>query len=136
MFCKDSLAAEAVINLDKDEDSDSGEEDAADDINLSQGRAKTQPLASRKNQDSDDEEAEDESDNDEEELHIVSKKKADPSALLAFMLLGPFGTDAYGFEVSAAFSMDTEAIDENAKSGQYNTKSIKEEKNVTTEIER
>ena len=52
------------------------------------------------------------------------------------MLLGPYGSDSYGFDLSAVFTMDTEGIEENAKSGMYNTKSIKEEKKVATDLAR
>lgn len=51
-----------------------------------------------------------------------------PAALLLFMLYGPYGVGQYGMEISPAFSMDTEGIDEVGKSGKLNTKSIKEEK--------
>jgi hypothetical protein len=50
-----------------------------------------------------------------------------PAALLLFMLYGPYGVGYYGMEVSPAFSMDTEGIDESTKNGNMNTNSIKEE---------
>jgi hypothetical protein len=50
-----------------------------------------------------------------------------PAALLLFMLYGPYGVGCYGMEVSPAFSMDAEGIDESTKNGNMNTNSIKEE---------
>ena len=52
------------------------------------------------------------------------------------MLLGSYGCEAYGFPVSAVFSIDTEAIEENANTGMYNTKSMKEEKKAAADIVR
>lgn len=67
---------------------------------------------------------------------LVQKKKYIYPALVTFMLLGPTGTAAYGFPISAAFSIDTEAIEDNSKSGMYNTKSMKEEKKVVADASR
>jgi hypothetical protein len=120
-------------NLEKEELSEE-EEEEDEDPPISQGRATTQPLKNNRVVESDDDEdAEDEEDDDNEDIEFVSKKIHNPPALLTFMLLGPYGVDAYGFEVSAAFSMDTEGIEENAKTGQYNTKSMKEEKKIVAD---
>ena len=51
-----------------------------------------------------------------------------PAALVLFMLYGPYGVGQYGLELSTAFSIDTEGIDDLAKNGSMNIKSIKEEK--------
>ena len=50
-----------------------------------------------------------------------------PAALLLFMLYGPYGVEQYAMEVSPAFSIDTEGIDESTKNGKMNTNSFKEE---------
>ena len=50
-----------------------------------------------------------------------------PAALLLFMLYGPYGVAVYGLEVSPAFTMDTDGIDELTKNVKMNTNSIKEE---------
>ena len=98
---------------DEDEDDDK-------DPPVTQGSAPTQPLRNSRVVDSDNEDAEDE-DEDNDSVEYVSKKKLVPPALVTFMLLGPYGVSSYGFEISAAFSVDTEAIEENAKTGMYNT---------------
>ena len=77
-----------------------------------------------------------ESDNDNEEVEYVAMKTSSTPAMVTFMLLGPYGVKAYGFEVSSAFIVDTEAIEANAKTGMYNTKLIKEEKKVAIDIVR
>lgn len=51
-----------------------------------------------------------------------------PAALVLFMLYGPYGVGQYGMELSAAFSVDTDGIEDTAKNGNMNIKSIKEEK--------
>ena len=50
-----------------------------------------------------------------------------PAALLLFMLYGPYAVEHYAMEVSPAFSIDTEGIDESTKNGKMDTNSIKEE---------
>lgn len=52
------------------------------------------------------------------------------------MLYGPYGVDHYGMEISPAFSMDTEGIDDVGTGGKLNTKSIKEEKTKDDDKER
>ena len=59
-----------------------------------------------------------------------------PAALVLFMLYGPYGVGQYGMEISPAFSIDTEGIDEVGKGGKFNTKSIKEEKTKDDDKER
>jgi hypothetical protein len=44
------------------------------------------------------------------------------------MLYGPYGSAHYNFEISTAFTMDTDAIEESAKSGKLSNKSIREAK--------
>lgn len=132
-FCKESLSTERQQNLEKDDDTDDDEDD--DELSASQGRPINKTQKNNRVGDSDDEDAEDEgSDDGEKEIEQVSRRFYNSPALLTFMLLGPYGCEAYGFPVSAAFTIDTEGIEENAKNGMYNTKSIKEEKKVATDI--
>ena len=49
------------------------------------------------------------------------------SSLLLFMLYGPYGVGHFSMEVSPAFSMDTEGIDDLTKNGKMNINSIKVE---------
>ena len=136
-FCKESVTTEHQHNMEKEDDTDDDEEE--DEPPVSQSRALTQPLKNKRVVESDTEEpeAEDErSDDDDNDKEYVSKRKYNPPALATFMLLGPYGCEAYGFPVSAAFSIDTEVIEENAKTGMYNTKSMKEEKRAATDIVR
>jgi hypothetical protein len=53
-----------------------------------------------------------------------------PCAWVLFMLYGPYGSAHYNFEISTAFTMDTDAIEESAKSGKLSNKSIREAKSV------
>ena len=50
------------------------------------------------------------------------------------VLLDPHSCEAYCFPLLSAFSSDTESTEKIAKTGQYNTKSMKEEKRVATDI--
>ena len=136
-FCKESVTAEHQHNMEKEDDTDDDEEE--DEPPVSQSRVLTQPLKNRRVVESDTEEpeAEDEgSDDEDNEKEFVSKRIYNPPALVTFMLLGPYGCEAYGFPVSAVFSIDTESIEENAKTGMYNTKSMKEEKKAAADLVR
>ena len=140
-FCTESVSTEHEQNMEKESDDEEEEEENEEAPPQSQSRVLTQPLK-RKSAvvDSDNDEAEasgEESDNDaDDDIEFISRKKFIPPALVTFMLLGPYGAAAYGFDISAVFSVDTEAIDENSKKGIYNTKSMKEEKKITTDIAR
>lgn len=126
-FCVESVRSERYSNLEKDDISDSDSEEEAP-----PPAKKSKPAESKENE-SDNEYNDNEDDEEEEgDVEYGSTKSFSPPALLTFMLLGPYGVDAFGFELSAAFSVDTEGIEENAKTGMYNTKSMKEEKkNIT-----
>ena len=134
LFCTESVTTEHDQNMEKENETDEDEDDDKDPP-VTQGSAPTQPLRNSRVVDSDNEDAEDE-DEDNDSVEYVSKKKLVPPALVTFMLLGPYGVACYGFEISAAFSVDTEAIEENAKTGMYNTKSMKEEKKAATDLVR
>lgn len=134
LFCVESVTTENTKNLEKEEDTEDDEEE--DDTT-----AVPKPLPIKRNTvvDSDDDAADededdDEDDNDEEKYFV--KKTTSPSAMVTFMLMGPYSALAYGFEVCSAFSINTEAIEAIAKTGAYNTKSIKEEKKAAVDIVR
>lgn len=145
LFCTESVSTENSKNLEKEEDTE--EEDDEDQPAVSQSRVLTQPLRGKavvqnednEEEDEDEAEAEDEGGSEDEgdgDIEFVTKKATSPAALVTFMLLGPYGCEAYGFPLSSAFSIDTEAIEKVAKTGQFNTKSMKEEKRVATDIVR
>lgn len=140
LFVSESIAMEHQQNMEKEDDTDDDEED--DSPPVAQALALTQPLRTNKRVvDSDNDEAEVGGDNNESSdessvEELVQKKKYISPALVTFMLLGPYGTAAYGFPISACFSIDTEAIEDNSKSGMYNTKSMKEEKKVVDDASR
>lgn len=119
LFVTESIATEHKQNIEKEDDTDDDDEDDAPPLPL----ALNQPhLKNKRVVDSDNEEAEREDFNDgsSDESSVeefVQKKKYISPALVTFMLLGPYGTAAYGFPISAAFSIDTESIEDNSKSG-------------------
>lgn len=134
-YCIQEVASEHKPSFEKDDLQD--DDDEEDEPPVSQSRAKTQPLKDTREKDSDNDEAEDDGDEDEdEEVQFISKKSYSPPATLTFMLLGPYGVGLFGFELSAVFSIDTEGIEKNAKTGMYSTKSMKEEKKVVADHER
>lgn len=139
LFCVESVTTENTQNLEKEEDTED-EEEEDDSPAPEPARTVPQPPPPRRNTvvDSEDEaEVEgDEDEDDNEEVEYIAKKTSPPSAMVTFMLFGPYGVKAYGFEASAAFTVDTEAIEANAKTGIYNTKSIKEEKKAAIDIVR
>lgn len=123
LFCIESVSTEHQQNMEKEDGTEDDEED--EEHPISQSRVSTQSLRKNRVVDSENEdaEAEDEGNSDNEgDIEYISKSLYNPPALLTFMLLGPYGCEAYGFPVSAAFSIDTESIESNAKTGQYNTK--------------
>ena len=114
------------------------EDDDDDDEELTQPRA---PANGRSNQpvDSDSENDEEFSPDDNNEVEEVighSSHKYYSPAMLTFMLMGPYGKDRYGFDISPLFSMDTDGIEELAKTGSLNVKSIKEEKKKEDDVQR
>ena len=79
----------------------------------------------------------DENSEDESEDHAyykVLRREAPssycPNAWVLFMLYGPYGSAHFDFEVSSAFTMDTDAIEESAKNGKLSNRSIREAKSV------
>jgi hypothetical protein len=53
-----------------------------------------------------------------------------PNSWVLFMLYGPYGSAHFDFEISTAFTMDTDAIEESARNGKLSNKSIREAKSV------
>lgn len=118
----------------KERDDEDNDDD--DDEELSQPRV---PGRNNPPADSDseiDEEFAPDENNEVEEVVGNSSHKYYPPAMLTFMLMGPYGKDRYGFDVSPLFSMDTDAIEELAKTGSLNVKSIKEEKKKEDDVQR
>lgn len=136
LFCTESVNTENEQNLERENGSDDDEEDDKEPPGQeATATAPTQPLRNSRVVDSDIEDADvEEDDEDNDSVEYVSKKKFIPPALISFMLLGPYSVAAFGFEISAIFSVDTEAIEENAKTGMYNTQSIKEEKKAANDL--
>jgi hypothetical protein len=143
-FCIESVATENTQNMEKEGDTE--DEDEEDEPAVTQPLRSAKPLSeirrsvveSDEEENEDDAEAEDEGDEEEDDndTGYISRKSVFPAALVTFMLLGPYGTAAYGFEISAAFTMNTKAIEENAKTGMYNSKSMKEEKKAAMDLTR
>lgn len=59
-----------------------------------------------------------------------------PPSWVLFMLYGPYGVSRYEFEVSSAFTMDTDAIEEAARNGNLSEKSIRKAKRVEADTAR